>query len=440
MNSLKKIYDQRFPPKFPGLKPLPEKWKNTVKGCHVESIGPGLYMMDVEHIPPAVAARHNDSDNNLSLINLYRGRICIHNCPSCFNEEAVVYGKENKILTLSQTMQIIDCARQIARDEGHKFEIVKFLGPGELLMNPELFKIIDEYAKRGIFLNIFTKGALLGNDRLANKFQGHMGIKDSKSLVDHLAAYSNVGLIFSFQSFNSDLQDSLVTSFTGGKRRGLPNQTEKRDRALEHIFSSAFFRIDGTTQRFSLINAPIVPENIDESFDIYKFAIEHGTPIVSTPTMISGKGSTQVEKQTQGTNAESWYEKIIELYSDIYIYNVLKGIQTSEQIEREGISPYAGLMPCSQVALGLYFRANGIIQMCPGRFDRETVFGNVFDKSLEEIWMNSSNRTLGMDPDMRFNNHCPAKDSTNPEQNHERTFPFGFYDKVLERFKEKLGK
>jgi len=438
MQTQKKKYDRLFPPKFPDMIPLPGEWKNTVRGCHIPTKGPGLYTMDIEHISPDVVKKHNDPNSKESVISLYHGRVCIHRCSSCFNEELAVYSNTNRILGLKQTMQVIDSAIEIARTEGHDFQVVKFLGPGELLMNPELFDIICEYAKRGIFLNIFTKGAILGNDKLAIRFQGHAGVRSARDFVDKLASLANVGLIFSFQSFNPKVQDFLVTTRMRNRVLGLKNHTIKRDQALEYLLNSAFYDADGTTERFSLINGPIVPENIHESFDIYKFAIEHGTPIISTPTMVSGKGSCQIERQINETNIENWYNLVIELYSDIYVYNVLKGIQTPEQIIQEHIAAYAGLEPCNQVAHGLYLRANGIVQMCPGRFDSETVYGNIFDMPLEKIWMNSPNRKLGTDPEMRFNNHCPAKDSTSDQQNPERTFPFGFYDRVMERFKEKL--
>lgn len=441
-----KKLEQRLPAKFPEMKPLPDKWKNGVDGWYIRNPkGPGLYTMDIEHVPEEIVEKHNDPENAASVASCYRTNICIHNCPFCFNEENAIYkkmnekGEINRILTLRETMNVIDQAMAIAEKEGHRFESVKFLGPGELLMNPALFEIIDEYTKRGIILNIFTKGALLGNDELAVKYQGHAGIKSAMHFVQRLAEYENVGLLFSFQSFNQAVQDRLVTSVKeDGSVVGLLDYTSIRNRALENLMASAFYE-NGITQRVGLVNAPIVPENIDESFEIYRFGIEHGTPVIMTPTMVSGKGVCQMKKQLE--MKETWYEKLVELYSDIYVYNVRKGIQTLEQIEYEGIASYVGAEPCNQVALGLYLRANGIIQMCPGRFDRETLYGNVLEEPLARIWERSPNRQMGItDPHNLVNNRCPAKDARTPEQNDERAFPFGFYAEVMKRFKEKLGK
>lgn len=434
MSAQKKNIERLFPARFPGQTRLPEGWKNHVIGCHTPSDAPGLRMLDVEHVPPDVARQHNDRSSQRSVISLYRGRVCLHNCPSCFNEEIDVYGKHNRMLTLPETMGIVDEARAIAKKGGDLLEAVKFLGPGELLMNPELFDIIEGYQSRGIFINIFTKGALLGDDRLAARHQGHRGIKGAAELVERLSSYPNVGLIFSFQSFDPILQDSFVTRRKGSRILGLKGHSGRRDRALELLSRSAFFDRDGASRRLSLINAPFTPENVEESFEIYRFSIERGMPMICTPTMISGRGKEQVRRQA----TSSWHDRVIELYSEIYLYNIMKGIQTLEEIEAEGISPYAGSKPCNQAAVGLYIRASGMVQMCPGRFDHETVFGNASVAPLEGIWERSRNRKRGQDPMMRINNRCPAKDSVEPEQDRMRAFPYGFYDRVMEMLRHRL--
>jgi len=77
----------------------------------------------------------------------------------------------------------------------------------------------------------------------------------------------------------------------------------------------------------------------------------------------------------------------------------------------------------------LYIRANGLVQMCPGRFDEETVYANVQDVPLKEIWEKSPNRQRGIDdPQNLVNNKCPAKDG--------RAFPTDFYERVMERYEE----
>jgi len=290
---------------------------------------------------------------------------------------------------------------------------------GELTINPQLFDVIEEYQKRNIHLGIFTKGAVLGRDEFAQKYHG----MTAKELTDKLASYENISLIFSFQSFDDTKQDSMVTTKEGDVLQGIQNYSEIREKAIENPLNSEFYK-DGITDRICMINAPIMPENIDESFEIYKFFTERGTQVIMTPSMVSGKGCVQVQKQDEEFN-----NKLVDLYARIYAYNVEKGIQTEEQIEREGIASYVGAAPCNQASIGLYVRANGLVQMCPGRFDEETIFANVQDKPLKEIWDQSPNKRRGFDdPHNLINNRCPAKDG--------RAFTEGFYEKVMQRYKE----
>jgi MoaA/NifB/PqqE/SkfB family radical SAM enzyme len=420
----RKTLEQKIPIVFAGR--VSDNWQNGVKGWHIQNASVGLYTLDIEHIPEEIVLEHNDPENPESINSRYRQRLCVHNCPNCFNEEEDVYSKGNRILTLDETFGVIDQAREIAKKEGHDFRSIKFLGPGELLMNPQLFKIVGEYQKRKIQLNIFTKGALLGSDELAEKYQGIT----ARELVDRLASYDNVGLLMSFQSFNNELQDSLVTSLDkAGKVTGLEGYSQIQEQALENLFSSRFYN-NGMTNRICIVNAPIVPKNIDESFDIYKFFIERATPIVMTPSMLSGKGCGAYSMRKD--EKKKFQDKLVELYARIYAYNVEKGVQTNEQIKHEGIASYAGAQPCNQVATGLYIRANGIVQMCPGRFDRETVFANVKNTPLREIWENSPNRRMGLENQKNLvNNKCPAKDGY--------AFPPDFYSRVMKRHQEILG-
>ncbi|MCX6749110.1 MAG: radical SAM protein [Candidatus Pacearchaeota archaeon] len=401
---------------------------NGVTGWYIENATPGLHTLDIEHIPEDVVLAHNDPKSEASVASEYRRKLCLHKCPSCFNEDNVVYSKENRILTLDETLGLVNQAIEIARAEGYNFESVKFLGPGELLMNPDLFRIIKEYDRRRVKLNIFTKGALLGDDALAKRYQG----VTAKQLTDKLADCENVGLLFSFQSFDEELQDSLVTSKSEQGIVGLQGYTKIREKALENLFASKFYT-QGRTNRVCIINAPIVPENIGESFDIYEFFVRRGTLVVMTPSMLSGKGCGQMERQKAQISQEEWHNKLVELYARIYGLNVKLGIQTPEQITREGIASYVGAQPCNQASTGLYIRANGIVQMCPGRFDKTTIFGSVLEDKLKKIWDASPNKARGIkDPHCLVNNRCPAKDGL--------VFPDDFYDRVMRRYEKISGK
>lgn len=406
-------------------------WKNFVDNWHIKNATPGLYTLDIEHIPDDLTKKHNDSKNEDNIANRYRIDLCPHKCSFCFNEDSAIYGetkniagaeKRNKIMSLKDTFDVIDQAIGIAKDEGHEFRNVKFLGPGELLINPQLFDILDKYDARKVGIGIFTKGAVLGDDSLAQKYHG----MTARELTDKLASYKNVSLIFSFQSFDYVLQDEIVTTKKDGEVIGLQGYSSIREKAIDNLLDSEFYE-DGITHRIAMVNAPIIPENIDESFDIYEFWTRRGTPVIMTPSMVSGKGCGQLDKQSKQIDVDEWNNKLIDLYARIYDYNIRMGIQTKEEIEAEGISCYVGHAPCNQASTGLYIRANGYVQMCPGRFDKETFFGDLEDRPLREIWNSSANKKRGIDdPHNLVNNQCPAKDGW--------AFPEGFYDKVMARY------
>ena len=408
-------------------------WRNFVENWYIENATPGLYTLDIEHIPDELVSKHNDPASGENIASRYRVDLCPHKCPFCFNEDSDIYGLEkgsgekkrrNKVMTLEDTFRVIDEAKKIASTEGHDFRNVKFLGPGELLLNTQLFQILDGYKLRDVGIGIFTKGAVLGDDTLAQKHHG----MTAKELTDKLAGYDNVSLIFSFQSFDYDLQDSLVTSKSDNGIIGLQGYSKIRERAIDNLFGSSFYK-NGTTHRVAMINAPIIPENIGESFDIYEFFIKRGTPVIMTPSMVSGKGCGQLERQTKQININEWFSKLVELYAKVYDFNVRMRIQTEEEIKREGISCYTGNSPCNQASTGMYVRANGYVQMCPGRFDKETFFGDLEDASLREIWNKSPNKKRGIsNPHNLVNNRCPAKDGY--------AFPEGFYDKVMDKYLE----
>jgi MoaA/NifB/PqqE/SkfB family radical SAM enzyme len=426
----KKSLEEAIPLTFKGK--ISKGWKNSVQGWYIENATAGLYTLDIEHIPDELVKLHNNPVSTENISSRYRTDLCLHKCSFCFNEDNAIYAKNilqndkstsNRIMTLDDTMNIIDQAIDIAKSEGHDFRSVKFLGPGELTINPQLFEIIEAYKERKINFSIFTKGAILGSNELAQKYHN----MNAKDLVAKLAGYENVSLLFSFQSFYDELQNSFVTTKSKKGTLGLQNYSSLREQAIINLFNSDFYK-NGTTNRVCIVNAPIIPENIYESYDIYKFFIERGTPVVMAPSMVSGKGCNQIAKQESQLAQADWNDKLESLYAQIYLLNVVKGIQTKEQIQFEGIASYAGAAPCNQVSTGLYIRANGLVQMCPGRLDNETMFGNVLETPLKDIWENSPNKKRGIEnPHNLINNKCPAKDG--------RVFPDNFYDNVMHKYK-----
>jgi MoaA/NifB/PqqE/SkfB family radical SAM enzyme len=248
---------------------------------------------------------------------------------------------------------------------------------------------------------IFTKGQVIGNDIAVKKYFGKYGIETGKELVQELNR-CNVSVLLNLNTFDDELQAKLV----GGDK----NYIHIRNKALQLLVEEGFNKANPT--RLALINSPVTVWNIDEAFDIYKWGRLRNLYTVTTPTMISGKAKNDFWKKI--TPSE---EKLVELYTNIYQFNIETKLQTLEQIEREGIAAYAGAHPCNQIACGLYVTLNGVVLSCPGQ--ENLIEGNYWNTSLSEIWENSSNnKRSGI-----FNCECVAKIG--------KSIPEDLYDKVL---------
>jgi hypothetical protein len=418
-----KYTSNEFPKEF-SLKPL--DWALSSKDISQESIDAvvggahtkirPLLTMDVEFLSNAIV--RNAKSGNVNLVTNYP---CGLKCPGCFSEERIYNDLEN-LMTWQQVLEVLDEGKKIG------LKSIKFLGPGELFQNPDLFDILDALEKRNIPISIFTKGAELGDDSLARQVFGNEGIHSAKELTNKIAQYDGVRILLGFNSFSSERQDWMVGSLKkpgdylviDGKflERGVSNYTSKRDKALVNLVNAGFNEV---RQRLSLIAAPVFYHQSDEIPAMYLWAAQRNIPLVIAPTMESGPKAIGLQKAN--TKMDPDHEQLIDLMTSIYVVALENGIMTLDQIKKEGVSAYMGTSPCNQVANGLFMRLNGQIQMCPGRSDETAVYGNTHKRSLAEIWINSPNYAMGP----LENNWCAAK---------TRGMPIVVQDEVMKRLEE----
>jgi hypothetical protein len=354
--------------------------------------------MDVEFLSNDLVGKIRDG--RVSLKNNYP---CGNKCPACFSEDDV-YTDAANLMTWQETMAVLDEARTIGLTS------IKFLGPGELFENPDLFDILDAVKQRGLKFSIFTKGAELGSDELA-----YMNYKcTAKELVQRVATYDNVRILLGFNSFDTVRQDALVgaSNKTTHYRiedgmfvdRGVANYTEVRNQALINLVEVGLNQPrPDNVQRLSLIAAPIFLKQIDEIADMYEWSARRNMPMVIVPTMDSGPKAQNLTQITLKQDCDQ--SKLQNFFEAVYQRAFQIGVLTKEQVEHEGISPYIGTKPCTQVANGLFMRLNGRIQLCPGTTRPNTIYGSVHKTPIAELWRNSPSYGLGA----RNNNWCPAK-------------------------------
>lgn len=336
-----------------------------------------------------------ENKGKILTLDIDLGEYCSLNCPPCFRR-SIVLDKVNRKMTFDETKNVIIRAKKLG------LRSVKFLGSGEPLENNRFIDFLRFLKELNIIPIVFTKGHVIGDDSLAKRYNHHYGINNGYQLVKELNDL-NVSIVFGFNSFNAKTQDDMVG-------HGIPNYTQKRDLALKRIINEGFNLTNPTRLAFGV--TPIIPQNYDEIFSIYKWARERNIYVITAPTMVGGKSYNWKEITPD-------QDKLVDLYATIYKFNIERGIQTIEQIKKEGISAYAGAHPCNQIACGMYVTLSGKVLRCPG--DDETILGNIFENSLEEIWVKSENFSrAGI-----FNCKCPPKMG--------KSFGMCFFERVMEK-------
>jgi len=344
-----------------------------------------------------------ENRGKLLMMDIDFGRYCSLDCPTCFRKSSVVDEGFKGDLGYDELIEIVDDAIELG------LQSVKICGAGEPTENSMLLHFIKDMTKRDIGTAVFTKGQVLGNDKESRRFNQRYGIISAQDLCDKLVDYK-VSFMLGFQSFDTNRQDGLVNK---------EGTSLVRNRALENLVRAGFNESNPT--RLALVNAPLTQATVDEAFDIYVYARERNLyPVLALP-MVSGKQFTKDFLR----NVDPNYAKKIELFEKIYSWNIDHGIQTLEQIRREGISAMPGAHPCNQIACGLYLTANGNVVGCPGFTYIE---GNIRQRSIKEIWEDSENRKQRSGG---FNCRCPPKDGI--------TIPCQLYEEVLHRLIRKYG-
>ncbi len=339
----------------------------------------------------------------LLMLDIDFRRYCSLNCASCFRKSNVVDDVNEGDLSYDELLAVIDEARELG------LQSVKICGAGEPTQDSRFLQFARDMTDRDIGLAVFTKGQVLGSDEEARKFSHKSGIESAQDLCDELYKLK-VSFMLCFQSFYTGVQDALV----GGEGHALV-----RNRALENLVRAGFNEPNPT--RLCLCNAPITKTSYDEAFDIYVYARERNIYPVIAVSMVSGK---QLDDEFIH-KIDLTDEQKVDLWTRVYSWNIERGIQTLNQIKREGISAMPGSHPCNQVAAGLYVTANGNVVGCPGY---TAIEGSVKDRSISEIWEESQNkRRTGT-----FNCGCPPKEG--------RTIPAILYKTVLSELEIKYGK
>lgn len=344
-----------------------------------------------------------DNRGKLLSLDIDFGDRCSLNCPHCFRKNnrvdfPEVPGKRRRLMKYDDILEVVEQGKELG------LRSVKFLGAGEPFEHERFLEFLRVLKKLNIVPSIFTKGHVIGNDKLVKKYYSHYGISTGMQLVEELKKV-NASILLGFNSFDAEIQDMMVG--------GVKGYTIKRNRALE-LLARAGFNKNNPTHLCLAIN-PVTKENYAEVFEIYTWGRVRNLYAIVCPTMVSGRcGEPHAWQSITPTG-----EEMIDLYTKIYEFNIQKGIQTLKQIKDEQVSAYAGGHPCNQIACGMYVTLTGTVLRCPG--DDTTRLGNIWQDKMKDIWFESENyRRSGS-----FNCDCPPKKG--------KTIPYNLYREVLAR-------
>ena len=329
------------------------------------------------------------------------GDHCSLNCPHCFRRNNRVDFGVRKLMKYEDIYTVVKQAKELG------LRSVKFLGAGEPFEDKRFLEFLRNLKKLNIIPSIFTKGHVIGDDGLVKEYYSHYGISTGKELVGELKKV-NASILLGFNSFDTEIQDKMV-----GSKKGY---TIKRNRALKLLVEAGFNKNNPT--HLCLAVNPVTNENYNEVFDIYRWGRVRNLYVIVCSTMISGRCAEKFSWEQITPTAE----KLIDLYTQIYEFNIKKRIQTFKQIKEEGISSYAGGHPCNQITCGMYLTLTGKVLRCPG--DDTTVFGSIWKESLKDIWVKSEN----YDRAGKFNCQCPPKQG--------KSIPHNLYTEVMIRLEK----
>jgi len=335
------------------------------------------------------------SAGKLLTLDIDFGSRCSLNCPFCFR-------RDNSVDSIQHTLQYDDLVQLVADAKELGLKTVKFLGAGEPLENDGILEFLTLLKDMNIIPVIFTKTGILADDVAISRLFSYRGIRTSEELAQFLYD-CGASIVLGFNSFDDHIQCEM----SGGNS----HTVNLRNRSMELLVDIGFTSTMAT--RLAIGVNPITRANVSEAFNIYKWARLRNIYAIVTPTMISGR-----EKGNAWQTITPSEDKLINLYTDIYRFNLETHLSTVADLRVSGVAAYAGGHPCNQVATGLYVSLNGIVLSCPG--SEENVEGNIWNSTLEDIWVNSANYKRGG----MFNCHCIAKDG--------KSIPADLYRRVLE--------
>jgi len=377
------------------------------------------YINDVAHwwnyTEAAMSEKLEDWTKKLLHLDVDFGKKCKLNCPHCFKNNKDLQRLDIKDISLKELSED-DLKKIILKFKKLWLKTVKITGAGEPFDNKNFLPFLSFLYENWLGISVFTKWYILGNDKYVDKLYSHLWISTWLDLCKKLKEL-DVSVLFGLNSFDAEIQK---------KHSGIANwdnYIEYRDQALINLVNAWLNEyIPWKETRLSIVMAPVRPENLLESKEIYIRARMRNMYPVCCPINNAWLWKTENQKILK----EYWnYElDLIKLYADIYIWNIENWIIDLDSLKKEWIWLYPWVHPCTQTSIGFYIDLYGQVMSCVWH-DTENLNLKLSQNILNEqdykkMWQSSANYNR-----IWFNQKCIARDGI--------TLWLDFYDKIMKK-------
>ncbi|MFH1225353.1 MAG: radical SAM protein [Candidatus Diapherotrites archaeon] len=283
----------------------------------------------------------------------FPGTRCALNCTYCFAKAGEMTGTYYRPDAGDRPLSLAEVKRAVrgARELGLKS--MKIIGYREPFDNPGFYDFIDFADKLGIHLVIFTSGYTLGEEN----FGGNLG-----KAIDFLAQ-RKVSIMLKHHTLDKKAEEKIVR---------YKNYSDVRDKYLRALLQGGKFT-DTPMTRLGL-EMVISTRDADELLAMYEyFKVYRNVFVDLDPPIPVGRTGTLEEAEKAGLMPQ---EALKKLCTDTYRLN------EKHCIKFEGVSPYFGGPPCSQLGNSVYITLSGKVVACCGS-DEE--IGDLRKQTLGEI-------------------------------------------------------
>ncbi|MEI6650604.1 MAG: radical SAM protein [Candidatus Moraniibacteriota bacterium] len=281
---------------------------------------------------------------------------CKLNCNYCFAKESAYYRPKagDRPFTIVKLKKSLLAAKKMG------LKSAKVVGFGEPFENLKIFDFIEFASANDIHLVIFTAAYTLGDQMFG---------RNPEKVVDFLFQHK-VSLMIKFHTLNREREGEIV---------GWSEYPKRRDAILRLFLEHGGFNADSPT-RLGLENV-IATQDVDELAAIYEFfKVYRNVHVDIDPPIPVGRTATKEQSEHIGLTRE----KLLELYERIYLINNSYGVPF------QGVSPFIGNMPCSQLPNGLYLTLSGKVMSCCGGDEQ---YGDVnAGESIADIFLRNPYR------------------------------------------------